>query len=285
MRHLVLFLAASSSLAIAMPKAAKEARASCVQAIISEQGSVTPHSSLIWLARVRRLNTLAELKEFLSIFHNLPAEEKVKVREQVLQQYSGDVEKKNEDEYGLDLPEQRVLQSILASEIHNPRDLWEQNKFKDARSFLGEFLKQRGASYTANDILRVAKELQNFLKGNQKFSKIVWAGSFPSGLGKLGFSDLDLIVQTSDNNPFDIVALKTFYKVIPKNLKNQNLDAFVEGGISVHPSSMLPFYTGGSRIMIEVYPDKVFLKLYSSENTWTQHAVIASGEPLILEVK
>ncbi len=280
MRFLVLLLAASSSLAIAMPT-----WASCVQAIISEHGSVTPYSSLNWLARVRRLNTLAELKEFLSIFHNLPAEEKVKVREQVLQQYMADVEKKSEDEYGLDFPEQRVLQSILASEIHNPRDLWEQKKFKNTRSFFDEFLKQRGASYTANDILRVAKEMQNSMRSNKKIDRIVWAGSFPSGLGKLGSSDLDLIVQTADKKTFATEDIEALTQQIAQNLEKENIGAFVKGGVKFAMSSLLPFYTGRSRIMVEVYPDKIFLKLYSPEDTWTQYDLYASGEPLTLEIK
>jgi hypothetical protein len=163
--------------------------------------------------------------------------------------------------------------------------LWEEQRFKDAHDFLGEFLKQRAASYTADDVLKVAKEMQISIKDNKQITKLTWVGSFPSGLGNLGKSDIDITVNTFDGEYFVPDDRKSLAAQIVKRLEAQSLEAFAKGGVSILQSDLLLYLSGRSRIMIEVTPDKIYLKLYSSDNNWTQHEVIAAAEPLTLEVK
>jgi hypothetical protein len=116
LRILVLFLFLQNNLSFAM---SPSPHVKCVQLIIQDQGAITPLNALKWLENIQHLQNVAELKEYLSLFEKLTKAEKIKVIDHILRRYRGNVEKKSADEYGVDLPEQRVLQSLLAM-IHNP---------------------------------------------------------------------------------------------------------------------------------------------------------------------
>lgn len=100
----------------------------------------------------------------------------------------------NQKDEGPGYTEKRALQIIIA-QLHNPRETYQEGQ--SGKVFLDSFLRTRESSYSAKDLLILAKAFQEKIKlakaNGEKVDRIVIYGSLTSGFARLPGSDIDFM--------------------------------------------------------------------------------------------